>query len=192
MLLLRYYCEYLEDGLTRKGQSLFANNPQGWAAWITDFKTYKYGRDDLIRRNEFLFFEMMHEKLSQDEVCELLHISEEEYMQLQQELQSNLAMLQDFFKLKGINGLALYGMGSYGQRFLNYLRWLNMPVAYVIDKNCDKVNFKPAYSLEDVLPDVGSICITLKNVPDRLVEELQGKMPEAHIWKLMDMGLKHW
>lgn len=69
-----YYCEYLEDGLTKNGQEVYKNNPQGIALIIhQDILFKKYTRSEETR--EILKYVKIHKDLPYSVLAKYLHIS---------------------------------------------------------------------------------------------------------------------
>lgn len=182
-----YYCEYLEDGLTSQGMDKLLKNPKGWAALISDAKEYGYWPDQQLLDAEFLFIEGLNERYSKEEICVLLRLSMHEYQNLYSRYEYILYTIKTAFKANRWESLALYGMGNYGKRLLIYLKQLDIPVQYIIDRNYKKINFTPSYDLQGNLPEVDSVCITLKKCSVELKAEIQKKLPTADIWYLNEV-----
>ncbi len=181
-----YCCEYLSDGLTHQGRDIFRRNPIGWGAYISD--AIKYGYTDFAKLEPqiFQFIELMVDRMPRNEICSLLNIeakTAEKYFDRYDNIKRTLDKL---FKENGWKEIALYGYGNYGHRLCCYLKLLGIKVAYVIDKNAESISDKKAYCLEDDVPSVDSVCITLKTCSKELIQKVQERFSGLPVWLLVE------
>lgn len=183
-----YYCEYIKDGLTRNLLDVLKENPRGWAKNI--IAEEKYFNIDIKNafNKKYNFYEVMHNLLGLDELCEILEITKKEYLMFEKKWNEILFTIKNVFELNKISTLAIYGFGIYAQRFMLYLKELSINVEYVIDKNYSEVNFQPAFNIEMDLPQIDSICITIKNNVYEIQKKLKKKMSNTYIWSLKDLN----
>lgn len=67
--------KYLEDGLTRKGNQLFIDNPKGYVLWLREKNIYEgAGRKDLLKLN-YMFLCEFCKQYSLKQIIEILNIS---------------------------------------------------------------------------------------------------------------------
>lgn len=181
------YAEYIEDGLTKNIFEKRRDNPLGWAANIVSNVKYVCKDKETIFKERYLFFECMHRSFKKEKMCRLLDISELEYFSLNDKWNELLKILGNNVKAHQISSLAFYGMGMNAKRLLLYLEELGMGIRYGIDKNHAQIRFRPAYGMDMELPEVDSVCITMKNWTQGLQKELQGKLPGAYVWALAEL-----
>ena len=120
-------------------------------------------------------------------MCDLLDITKAEYYSLERKWNGLLESVNSIFKVHHSSSLSFYGMGMNAKRLLLYLEELGVGIKYGIDKNYARIHFQPVYSLDMELPEVDSMCITMKNWTSELQRELQGKLPDAYIWALVEL-----
>lgn len=84
--------------------------------------------------------------------------------------------IADYFIQMGIHTLAIYGCSVVGE-FVNYELKGDIDVKYFIDRNASNLQKKiPVYTLEDTLPEVDGIIITLVAQAAEVAEEIRGKV----------------
>lgn len=174
-----YMAEYLQDGLSRHSYEKRIANPKGWAkeTVITAMGSKRK------KQMEMPFFEYFYATYDKCKMCALLKLSAEEYDELL-EMREHVCdrIRKRLQQNNGIYTLALYGLGRNAKRLFRYLKEIEISPIYGIDRSGISIENLAMYRIDDELPQVDSICITLKNVPTGLVEKLQAKMPEANIW----------
>jgi glycosyltransferase involved in cell wall biosynthesis len=122
-----YVCEYRDDGLTHKGQSIFVHNPKGWGLYIRQnrlFGKVTQDEDIVIKRNYCIEMSCIAEK---SEIMQNLGIAEEEYSLI-------MKYISNTEKNIGKN-IAIYGLGARGQYILRLYFNTTIKVKYVIDLN---------------------------------------------------------
>lgn len=69
-----YICDYLQDGLTAQGQSIYDRNPKGYALYL--YQSYTFGKiSGLAKWNSLIDFFYKHRKnFSYIEICKMLHL----------------------------------------------------------------------------------------------------------------------
>lgn len=182
-----YYAEYQGDGLTRNMSQIRRKNPMGWAAYIKLMRSNPDIDEKEILMLNYFYYENLCNIYSDYQICEWLSISTKEYQMLKNRYLEITRKICNLLTMKEIDTIALYGDGTYGNRFMTYLDEIGKDVRYVIDKRYEQNETKNRYSLNDALPEVDSICITLKNIQKDSEEELHRKLPKAYIWKLQDI-----
>ena len=81
----------------------------------------------------------------------------------------------EFFKDNSIQTVAVYGMGRIGKALVRHLKDNEINVLYGIDIRKDKVESEcRVYSLEDELPEVEIIIVTVWNL-EKIKNDLYGK-----------------
>lgn len=181
------FTDYLSDGLTRNALKNIMESPLGWVEGIVQDRIIS--PDDGFRRSYF-FYEMMHDKYTKEKMCEVLQIEDSEYDNFREIWEKIMSNVQR--KLAGKEIFAIYGMGLYASRLKFYLDNLGIKIAYVIDRNSQFIDFKPAYNMEMDLPKADSICITLKNIPQGIAEKIKQKCPSADVWSINELGYGVW
>ncbi len=82
-----------------------------------------------------------------------------------------------FFKEKGYNNIAIYGMSYVGERLLDELKDSDIIVQYAIDKNADHIYADvDVVSPEDVLDKVDAVVVTSNYYFDVIEESLRDKV----------------
>ena len=69
-----YYCDYLDDGLTKQGDKKYKTIPKGYGLYL--HQSIKYGRIKKLNKWEkiFSYYRMFHEQLSYKEMANNLHM----------------------------------------------------------------------------------------------------------------------
>ena len=182
-----YYGNYIEDGLTKNIFEKRIENQQGWAANIVSNVKYVYYDKESIFKERYLFFECMHKRYSQERICELLEIDDNEYYYLRNKWDHLLDAIDFILKQHQTVSLALYGMGMNAKRLMQYLDDLGVNIQYGIDKNYKQISFQPTYDFAMQLPAVDSICITMREYTPEVRKALQNKLPDSYIWSLAEL-----
>lgn len=73
------------------------------------------------------------------------------------------------------------------KRLLLYLEELGMDIRYGIDQNHVRIHFRAVYGMDMELPEVDSVCITIRDWTQGLQKELQEKLPGAYVWALAEL-----
>ena len=181
------YAEYMEDGLTRNIFEKRRDNPLGWAANIVSNVKYVCKDKESVFKERYLFFECMHRAFGKERMCKLLEINDAEYASLYARWNGLLKALDNIFKARRISSLAFYGMGMNAKRLLLYLEELGMDIRYGIDQNHVRIHFRAVYGMDMELPEVDSVCITIRDWTQGLQKELQEKLPGAYVWALAEL-----
>lgn len=180
-----YYAEYMPDGLSRNSYRKKKESPLGWAEWIR--RERGYGRLKGQKLADILYSFIETVKLSQETVCRLLEIAEEDYIFFAQRKMRLAEKIHREIEGHGIKRLALYGYGNNASRLMEYLNGIEIP--YVIDRNYVNINEMPAYAPYMDLPEVDSVCITLKKPESEIKDMLEKKLPNSYIWQLADLEI---
>lgn len=183
-----YYGSYIEDGLTKNIFEKRKENPCGWVANIVSNVKYVCQDEESIFKERYLFFECMHQKYTQEEMCKMLEMDEREYCRLCEKWNEVLHAIDLIFKKQQIFTLALYGMGMNAKRLALYLEELGINIQYGIDRDHKQIRFQPTYSFEMKLPAVDSVCITMKNYTSELKKEIQDKLSGSYVWVLVEIN----
>lgn len=184
-----YYCEYLEDGLSKNSFMVFQKNPLGWAEYIKREKYYE-GKE-IIYKHTYQFFECMHFYYTEDKLVQLLELDKNEYIKLCEIWRSVLEQVKK--KTEQISTLALYGIGNNARRLQLYLKEANIKVFYYIDRDQKpKKDAVPIYSIDMELPLVDSICITSNKITEEWEYLIKKKMPDSIIWRIGELDETIW
>ncbi|MCH4191442.1 MAG: glycosyltransferase family 2 protein [Butyrivibrio sp.] len=177
---LRWYnvpvmvCEYRPDGLSRNTYRIQRENPQGWAAYLTqkaELKKKSEERTDSL----FVFFEYFYDKYSEKEMMDMLHITRVEYEHLGMRVGNIKEQLKTILADRENSKGAIYGVGINGNRLFEYLRKLNFDISFAIDKD-NKAQFTDqTYKLTDIIPLVDIVFITPKNSEFEIEEAIRQK-----------------
>lgn len=182
-----YYVEYMQDGLTKNSYDKTKNNPLGWAEWIRREK--KYGRlvGKELSNTLFAFIERVN--LPENTICEILDLTEKKYEMFFQKKKRLFERINEKISSHRIKCMALYGYGYNAKRLLDYINDMDVEIPYVIDQRFEDITDISAYSLQADLPEVDSVCITLKNPEFEIKNALERKMPNSYIWQLADIEI---
>lgn len=188
-----YFAEYLKDGSTRNSLDVLIENPKGWAASL---RTRKRCNDQKVFKAQFHYFVCMNEKYDKREMCELLDISEEEYLEFETISEQFNTKLQGMLKENNILSIALYGFGLNARYFLVHLQKIGKDIVYGIDRKAQYINYEPMYSLEMELPKVDCVFITSGNVSNEVIssirEAINEKLPGTLVWSLREIDDRIW
>lgn len=92
-------------------------------------------------------------------------------------VKQNKGSLSGYFEERGYNYIAIYGMGKTGQTLFNELRGTNIEVVYGIDRNAHMTYAEiSVLSLENILPKVDAVVVTIVESFDKIVNSLKGKL----------------
>ena len=98
--------------------------------------------------------------------------------------------IKDYFTERGIETVAIYGMGKLGKCLLQELEQSDIKIAYLIDKNINRKFEKYAFfSPEEYLPEVQTIVVTPSYDFTEISETLK-KHTEAEILSIDDILTK--
>ncbi len=93
------------------------------------------------------------------------------------ELKLKNVELARYFKESGIQEIAIYGMGDIGRLFYQEISMSGLLVKYGIDKSAKDYERKlNIYRIEDDLPEVDAVIVTLVKIPEKLLEKLHSKV----------------
>lgn len=171
-------CDYLQDGLTAKGEQLLIDNPKGWAHYMRLQK--KYG---LIGKKEYLwyclkFYESERTKFAKDEFEKLLDLEAAEFDEI---LSCYNEFLQKLSAICADRHIGIYGFGKWGRELKGCFDRLGIYVDYVIDRKFANIKEIKAYSINMDLPKTDVIFIALKDDVEAVMETLKEKMPGTEI-----------
>ena len=94
-----------------------------------------------------------------------------------------------FMKENKIEKYAIYGLGAYGIRFMNGMHKLDAKLSYGIDREKKDIYDIKIYALENELPDVDAVFITLKQRNDELELELKNRFKQVYFWNELARNL---
>lgn len=95
--------------------------------------------------------------------------------------------IKDYFTKRGIETVAIYGMGELGKCLLQELEQSDIKVAYLIDKNQNrKIEKYALFSSEEYLPEVQIIVVTPSYDFSEISENLK-KYTKAEILSIDDI-----
>ena len=181
-----YYCEYLEDGLTKRGKALFERNPKGWARHIHDSNVYGYWDRDKVMAAAFDFFETNYDRLNKEQIQEMLGLSSEEIMALEKKFFYISDQIKNLLEEQHCKTVAVYGVGNYGKRVLRYLKRIGVDILYLIDQKLETYDGYTIHRLHDTFETVDCVCIALKKLPYDLKEKICDKFPQSYVWALSE------
>jgi NADH/NAD ratio-sensing transcriptional regulator Rex len=81
----------------------------------------------------------------------------------------------NYIREKGYNSIAIYGMGALGSLLYEELEKDGIKVAFVIDNNKGVFCQCPVYSLEDEIPNVDMVLITVEIQVAEIINQLAKK-----------------
>lgn len=188
-----YLAEYLKDGITKNHSELYWRNPCGCAYYLAQERKFGFfPSDSKFRWWMFLLYERSKGKLCDVEIRDIFRMEANDFngmLALYDAVKSEIAA---FLQKNNTKTLALYGYGENARRLMCYLAELGITVSYIIDQNYEEKSFRPAYSLDMDLPPADSVCVTLAQPEQKIVENLKKKLPTACIWRLVDLKNKIW
>ncbi|MCI9436916.1 MAG: hypothetical protein HFH85_07040, partial [Lachnospiraceae bacterium] len=135
----------------------------------------QFGKSD--DRQDYLakwnYFEMLHSKLTDEEIMNNLRITRAELKYLTRYIKNTIEFI-------GKN-IAIYGLGKRGQQMIQLYQATSVTIKYVLDKNKKNFDF-PQLNLDEELPDVDAIIITPKAEQDELIKWLS-KKTNIKLWR---------
>ena len=172
-----YYCEYLEDGLSKNFKKNRLNNPVGMAETI---KVKRYC--NVIDNNEYLiecytYLLDFMDRFNLDEIFELLGLDSNQKDLIHDRYNKDIKSVMGLIKNQK-DGIAIYGMGSFGTRLKKLLEKNSVKIEYGIDENSDsieKMNI-PIFTLSMTLPDVEYVIIAVKKCDEELIGIVKDKI----------------
>lgn len=177
-------CNYLQDGLTAKGEQLFIENPKGWAHYIRLEKKYREMNKEQYLKLCYRYYECEHKKFTGEELQKMLGLCDEDYQYIAERCNTFWGKLSKLCKDRRV---CIYAYGKWGKRLKEYLEQLEIPVDYVIDQQYEKIKEVKAYSIDMDLPPVDIVFIALKDGANKIAEIMKKKMPEAEIILFADI-----
>lgn len=182
-------CEYLEDGLTAKGNKLLIQNPKGWALHLCTARVYWEWSEHFYLRQCFYYYVKEHMRINSNEMRELLEISSNDMNAIEKvyfHLKNRLVELCNDKKV------CIYGYGAWGK----YLRWfldeMSISIEYIIDRKCLDTGEIVRYDPKSDLPEVDVVIVALKNGADDVIAMLKNKLKESEIVKLTEIAGEWW
>lgn len=182
-------CEYLEDGLTAKGNKLFIQNPKGWAYYIRNQRKYRVWDNMFFLRQCFRYYECEQLYFDDGEIKSMLGISDKEFILVRNSYDNFAKRLTNICEGKRVG---IYAYGVWGRRLKRYMDSLDIHTEYVIDKKCQMIKDIVAYSPEMNFPVVDVMIIALKNNADIVKQQMQVKSGNMEIIKLEDLIDELW
>lgn len=84
--------------------------------------------------------------------------------------------LDDYFEWHGADKIAVYGNGQIGQCFIKEMECAQTQISYIIDRNAENMVSKlPIFTMEDELPQVDAIVVTVIDEFDNIAEAIRKK-----------------
>ena len=182
-------CEYLSDGLTAKGKQLFIDNPKGWAHYLCIEKEYGLTEKTTYLKNCYYYYECECMKFSDDEIMEMLNMSNEDAEMVINQHEEFIRRLTDLFKNKKI---CIYAYGQWDKRIKKYMDYLGIEISYVIDRQYEKIEEINAYSIDMDLPYVDIILIALSSSAEYVLTTIKNKMLGTEVVLLRDIKPALW
>lgn len=182
-------CDYLQDGLTAKGEQLFYDNPKGWAHFLRVETKYRAYNKKVYLKKYFYYYECVQGKFQNDEIRRMLNLSEAEFKFMIEEYTGFLHKLTAICAYKNV---CIYAYGHWGKRLKKYLNHLKIQVDYVIDKRYEEIKEIRAYSIEMELPKVDIVFVALEKEVNEIVKSIRNKMPEVEVIICKDIVPKIW
>ena len=175
-----YICDYLEDGLTRAGSMKFLNNPQGYMEYL-NLQAEIYGRDYIIPKM-LKFYMLLKVHFGEENVAEKMKIDKTEQWEMKRRMSEMLAHVNHFFESRNIKTIAIYGLGTVGNEFLDLSALFNVNIKYAIDQKAKKSERISVCTLEDKLEYVDAVLITLKNYNMEIQKRVYNKFNNVFYW----------
>lgn len=171
-------CEYLEDGLTAKGDKLFIDNPRGWAHYIRTEVLYRKEEISTWLKKCYYYYECECRRFTDGEIKDLLCLNDSELKLITEqyhEFVQKIACICDNKKV------CIYGYGQWGKRLKRYMDRLQITVDYVIDRKYEEIKEIPAYSIEMKLPEADILFIALSIGAEDITKIVRDKMSEVKV-----------
>jgi glycosyltransferase involved in cell wall biosynthesis len=182
-------CDYLGDGLTAKGASLFVQNPKGWAEYLRSERIYRAWSDHFYRWQCYQYYEAEHLCMGTDDMMELLGLDAKEMREIES---SYLDLIQRIAELCRDKRICIYGYGAWGKRLKRHLDERNIPIEYIIDQQCTDTGGIARYTPEGVLPEVDIVLVALKKGADEVISILKGKLERSRMVKMQEIVGEWW
>lgn len=171
-------CEYLQDGLTAKGEKLFCNNPKGWAYFLKTKAIYRAVERSVYLKECYYYYECENTKFQGNEMKEMLNLDE---MEIHMIVEEYTGFKQRLLRLCTEKKVSVYAYGQWGKRLKKYLDDLQIHVDYIIDQRYEKIKEMKAYSIEMDLPKTDIVFVALDKEADEVKEAIRKKMPETEV-----------
>ena len=173
-----YIANYLEDGLTAKGNNLFYKNPRGWLHWLW-IKSQYASEEDV--RLDYIFWYAFN--------CNSTIVYEmpEKYKYMAIKVIDNVVLkLNSYIKNNKVYKYAIFGLGKYGEFFLKIKDRISASLLVGIDTNKKLCNEIDIYKPEDIPKlDIDFVLITMKK-KDKSIDLMLDKINVKKIW-LVDL-----
>ncbi len=177
-------CEYLQDGLTAKGEKLFWNNPKGWAYFLKTKAIYRAVERSVYLKECYYYYECEHAKFQGYEMKEMLDLDETEIHMIVEEY---TGFRQRLSELCADRKVSIYAYGQWGKRLKRYLDDLIIHVDYVIDQRYKEIKEIRACSIEMDLPKTDILFVALDKEAYEVKEAVRKKMPETEVISCRDI-----
>ena len=128
-------------------------------------------------------------KFSDDEIMEMLNMSNEDAEMVINQHEEFIRRLTDLFKNKKI---CIYAYGQWGKRIKKYMDYLGIEISYVIDRQYEKIEEINAYSIDMDLPYVDIILIALSSSAEYVLTTIKNKMLGTEVVLLRDIKPALW
>lgn len=175
-----YLGNYLEDGLTRAGNTKFLYNPQGYMEYL-NLQAEIYGKDYIFPKM-LKFYMLLKVHFGEESAAEKMGIDKAEQWEMKKRMSEMLTQVNLFFESRNIKDIAIYGLGMVGNEFLDLSQLLNVNIKYAIDQNVKRSERIRVCTLEDKLECVDAVLITLKNYNTEVQRELENKFNNVFYW----------
>lgn len=182
-------CDYLEDGLTARGNSIFTDNPKGWAHHLKTRRHYRAIDTNEWLRNCYYYYECEITRFTKDEIKKMLDMDTSEIEMVTTQYVEFACKLTEICAHKKI---AIYGYGIWGKRIKKYLSYLQSKVEYVIDKRWKEIDDVTAYSIEMELPEVDLVFIALYTGAEMVAEAVKNKIQNVQVIVCKDIIPELW
>lgn len=130
--------------------------------------------DDLKQYIEFCRGQVQESNLKKKKYLAMFHV-----VRRWLNLKNNGVNLANFFKEQSYNRIAIYGLGYIGRSFLCEVENSGLSVQYALDKKNSLIDFKQqlkVFQLEDDLPKVDMVVVTLVERYENIVKQLKEKL----------------
>ena len=146
---------------------------------ITYGEMYKFG------------FYFVMRNINNLEYCKkTMQITKKEANMFEKKYKNMIAEMNQYFEQHNIANIAIYGLGNVGNAFLEVSDRLLVNIKYAIDQRKIKNDKIETYSLENNLPQVDAVIITLKEYNEGIEKKLNKLFCKVLYWK--DISLKYW
>lgn len=183
-----YICEYMDDGLTRRGYKRSVENPKGYMEYLR-LMSEIYGKS-YGEIHKFGFYFVLRLNNSMNSCMEKMHISLYELNELEKKYEQMILEMNQYFQKNSLRNVAVYGMGNVGSLFLELSKELDVNLKYAIDKRHIKNKKIRIYSIDEQWPKVDAVIITLKDYNKKVEAILKNKFSRVIYWK--DISQEYW